>query len=123
MILNKSLLLIIEKLHLDLLNLNVVDDDYFDAWEADRGLEQFGTDDYVDYIDRLKQVKTEASNNDFEKLSNLNKISVLFQQQADLRILTKDTDVDLLLADYLKVSSSALAEEYECNKNILINQT
>ena len=123
MILNKSLLLIIEKLHLDLLNLNVVDDDYVDAWEADRGLEQFGTDDYVDYIDRLKQVKTEASNNDFEKLSNLNKISVLFQQQADLRILTKDTDVDLLLADYLKVSSSALAEEYECNKNILINQT
>ena len=71
----------------------------------------------------MKQVKTEASNNDFEKLSNLNKISVLFQQQADLRILTKDTDVDLLLADYLKVSSSALAEEYECNKNILINQT
>jgi hypothetical protein len=123
LILNKSLLLIIEKLHLDLLNLNVVDDDYVDAWEVDRGLERFETDDYVDYIERLKQVKIEASNNDFEKLSNLNKISVLFQQQADLRILTKDTDVDLLLADYLKVSSSALAEEYECNKNILINQT
>ena len=90
MILNKSLLLIIEKLHLDLLNLNVVDDDYVDAWEVDRGLERFETDDYVDYIERLKQVKIESSNNDFEKLSNLNKISVLFQQQADLRILTRN---------------------------------